>query len=265
MPEQFIFDSARYQRITTAREASLVEVLPELRERMGLKTALDIGCGLGHFSAALQKLGFSVVGADGRESNVLEARQRFPEIDFRVADVEEKSSSAWGSYDLVLCLGLLYHLENPMRAIRNLEAMSGKLLIVEGMCVSEGRPALYLLDEGRGEDQSLNGLAFYPSESGLIKMLYRSGFAHVWRLARLPDFPDFRSHARKKRGRTMLIASRLPLSVPSLVRAEEPACPWNLWTTRLGRVVEATQVGWRFAARPWPQKLATLRRRFARE
>ena len=38
-----------------------------------------------------------------------------------------------GEFDLVLCFGLLYHLENPMRTIRHLRALTGQGLLLESM------------------------------------------------------------------------------------------------------------------------------------
>jgi SAM-dependent methyltransferase len=263
--EEFIFDKPHYERFNAAREASLLDVVPKLRETIGLSTVLDMGCGLGHFSGFLTGLGFSVVGADGRDSNVTEARRRFPSIEFRVADLQERSAQDLGTYDMVLCLGLLYHLENPMQAIRNLEAMTSKFLVVEGMCVPFHRPSLYLLQEGSGEDQSLGAVALYPSESALVKMLYLSGFSHVWRWTNVPKHPHYRSNLVQKTARTILAASRMPLNLPALARVPEPACPWDMWTTTLGRAIEALRQVRRFAASPWPHKLATLGRRADRE
>jgi hypothetical protein len=41
--------------------------------------------------------------------------------------VEDLSLRDIGTVDLVLSVGLLYHLENPFRAIRNFHALTGKL------------------------------------------------------------------------------------------------------------------------------------------
>jgi len=62
---------------------------------------------------------------------VTEARRRFPHIPFEQADVEERAILELGKFDLVLCFGLLYHLENPLLAIRNLRGLTEKCLLVK--------------------------------------------------------------------------------------------------------------------------------------
>ncbi len=60
-------------------------------------------------------------------------------------------------------------------------------------------------------DQSLTDMAFYPSEPCLVKMLYRAGFAHVYRVPRLPEHDDFRETSDHARRRTILFASHQPV------------------------------------------------------
>jgi SAM-dependent methyltransferase len=107
-------------------------------------------------------------------------------VDFRVADVEDPSLAALGTFDLVVCFGLLYHLENPLRALRNIHALTGKLMLLESISVEGENPFLFLLDEPAGADQSLRAVSCYPSEGAIIKMAYRAGFPHVYRLSQPP-------------------------------------------------------------------------------
>ncbi len=106
-----------------------------LKPALGLRNALDAGCGVGFFAQTLTELGLETRGFDGRFENVVEARKRFPQIAFERGDIESAEIAALGTFDLVLCFGLLYHLENPMRAIRHLRALTGQGLLIESMCV----------------------------------------------------------------------------------------------------------------------------------
>jgi 2-polyprenyl-3-methyl-5-hydroxy-6-metoxy-1,4-benzoquinol methylase len=94
-----------------------------------------VGAGVGFFSQTLLECGLNVCGIEGRAENVSEARKRFPHIPFGQADIQERSTLELGKFDLVLCFGLLYHLENPLLAIRNLHALTGKCLLLESMCI----------------------------------------------------------------------------------------------------------------------------------
>ena len=46
----WVFDQAHYDALNTARESTVQSVLPDLKEWLGLKTALDLGCGLGYYA-----------------------------------------------------------------------------------------------------------------------------------------------------------------------------------------------------------------------
>jgi FkbM family methyltransferase len=229
MPAQSIFDQEHYVRHIAARGQFIKALIPALKKAVPLETALDAGCGLGFFADLLQKCGFQVRAFDGRDNNIDEARKRYPQIDFSVGDIEEKSIVQLGCSDLVLCFGLLYHLENPLRAIRHLQALTGKILLLETMCLPTSEPTALLRVEPDSDDQSLTDLAFYPSEGCIVKMLYHAGFKCVYRSAALPDHDDFRETTSHTRRRNVFVASAQTLNAPELALMPEPGEPQNPW------------------------------------
>lgn len=234
MAQQTVFDSPNTIRFNQARRNLLAELLPVWQRELGLKTAMDVGCGMGYFSALLVELGLETRAIDGRADNAAEARRRVPGLEVQVTDAEDDSLREAGSYDLVLGLGLLYHLENPFRAIRNLYALTGSMLIVDSMCVPAKLPLMHLREENSAaEDQGLTLAVCYPSEACLIKMLYRAGFSQVSRPVRLPDHPEFRGTWKQKKVRAMLVATRAACASPLLVPLAEPRGwddPWaRVW------------------------------------
>jgi len=236
MDTNFVFDQPHYDALNSAREATLGQLLKSLKKDLELRTAVDVGCGLGHFAVFLRDLGFDVLAVDGRQENVNEARRRSPDLEFRVANAEDTGIQALGKFDLVLCLGLLYHLENPFVAVRNLFAMTGKVAILEGMCVPGDEPIFAVRDESPTEDQGLRHVALYPSENGLVKLLYCSGFSHVYRLKTRPALREYGSTTAREQVRTMLVAAPCELSVEMLVPACEPPTDPDPWTIRHGPV-----------------------------
>jgi SAM-dependent methyltransferase len=256
-----IFDQPHSQRYMKAMADFLQWVLPELGARNQLVTALDSGCGIGLLADHLQRSGLQVKGFDGRQENVQEARRRFPTIPFKTANVESPEVTGLGHFDLVLCFGLLYHLENPFAALRNLHVLTKQVLLLQSICTPWGQPILMLRDECRGEDQGLNYVAFYPSESALVKMCYKVGFPFVYRSLRLPDHEDFRATRRRKQFRTILSASKRPLDSPSFSLLAEPTNPLlEPWNTAWGTVAEVLARAVRFAGKPWPAKMKLARR-----
>jgi SAM-dependent methyltransferase len=185
------FDQRQYRRLIATRAETIRRVVGKLKPVLSLTTALDAGCGVGFFSKTLEECGLNVCAFDGRAENVVEARKRFPSVPFETADIEDRNTLELGRFDFVLCCGLIYHLENPLLAIRNLRALTGKCLLLESMCIPDKNPLMLLREEPRADDQSLTDIACYPSEGSLVKMLYRSGFPAVYRVTPLPQHDDF--------------------------------------------------------------------------
>jgi len=207
----------------------VTRLLGEIKQPLGLRTAVDVGCGLGYFSSLLKSLGFEITGADGREQNVDEAQRRIPSIRFLRFDAEDPSLRSLGKFDLVFCFGLLYHLENPLLAIRHLEAMTDTLLLVEGVIFPGDEPTMGLVDEGPSEDQGLNHIAFYPTEACLQKMLYCAGFRFVYRFTTPPVHPGYHRNGRIPKIRTMLAASHKLITSPQLEVVPQPSTPVQPW------------------------------------
>jgi SAM-dependent methyltransferase len=237
--QQSVFDVPAARNLNSVRQSFIENFIVAVRTKEELSSVLDVGCGVGYFANFLKDLHFQVIATDGRDENVEEARTRNPEIRFLTQDVEDKSITGLGSFDLVLCLGLLYHLENPFRAIRNLYSVTKKVLLVETMYVPNSQPMMDLLDEATATNQALNYVAFYPSEACLIKMLYRSGFKFVYRFQQLPDAEQFKTTRYRKQSRTFLVGSNIPLAVSNLILVNEPFRPHygdtDPWNTPLAR------------------------------
>ena len=258
------FDQREYHKLIDARGETIRQVIRKLKPAMGLSTALDAACGVGFFSQTLAECGLNVCGFDGRAENIEEARKRFPGIPFERADAEDRGILQLGRFDVVLCFGLLYHLENPLLAIRNLRGLTEKCLLLESMCLPDEKASMLLRDEPRQDDQSLTELAFYPSEAMLVKMLYRSGFASVYRVISLPDHEDFRETTERARRRTVLMASTVPIDVAGFRLISEIREEGDPWARKPAVPATLSQRIARFLASPTRRKYITLANRLRR-
>lgn len=76
---------------------------------------LDLACLEGMYALELARRGAEVVAIEGREANVEKARFAAKalglEIDFQLGDVRDLRRGKHGEFDVVLCLGILYHLD----------------------------------------------------------------------------------------------------------------------------------------------------------
>jgi SAM-dependent methyltransferase len=240
------------------------DLLSELKYQLRVETAIDVGCGMGYFSAYLHSRGLQVTAVDGRKENVEEAGRRVPQVEFHTVNAEDYALRDLGQFDLVLCFGLLYHLENPFVALRHLHALTKHFLLVESVIFPGAEPMMALVDEEMHEDQGLNHLAFYPTEACLVKLMYRAGFPNVYRFSKMPEHDHYHSTQNARQVRTMLAASRSPLQTNLLEPAAEPRMGMKPWDPTSGMKEEVLlQKLRRFADKPLPDKIRSLKFRLS--
>lgn len=79
---------------------------------------LDLACLEGMYGIEFARHGATVVGIEGREANIEKARfvktvLSLDNIELEQDDVRHLSVEKYGQFDIVLCLGILYHLDVP--------------------------------------------------------------------------------------------------------------------------------------------------------
>jgi hypothetical protein len=79
---------------------------------------LDLGVLEGAFSIELARRGATVVGIEGREANIVKAQfakeaLSLNNVDFILDDIRDVTEKNYGRFDVILCLGILYHLNAP--------------------------------------------------------------------------------------------------------------------------------------------------------
>lgn len=119
-------------------------------------------------------------------------------------------------------------MENPFLVIRNLHALTSKVLLIESIVLSNRWSIANLVNKGQSQDQSLRHIAFVPYESCLIKMLYHASFPFIYTLTTLPYHEDFRQTRKSRRKRTMLITIKAPLQL-SLFRLVAESLTKDSW------------------------------------
>jgi hypothetical protein len=196
-----------------------------LNERLGDDrselTALDLASHQGWFAVNMARSGFgSVLGIDARESHVTDSElirdiYGLDQLSFRQGDVHDLDPEQTGRFDVVLMLGLLYHLENPIGALRVCRSLCKNLCLIEtqvvpGMSgyVDYGsyqfvRPLkgnFGIIDETgetHGPEASITGICLVPSLDALIWVLHKVGFSEVTVLEPPADaYEQLRYHKR---------------------------------------------------------------------
>jgi len=97
------------------------------------KRVLDIGAWDGWFSFEAERRGAAVTSVDCQEqANYLELHRKLgSKADYRNLDLFELPWVDLGKFDIVFCLGVLYHLRHPLWGLEILCGLSTELVIVE--------------------------------------------------------------------------------------------------------------------------------------
>lgn len=208
-----LFDQPFYLAINRARWSVFKELLAAARQAGPITSVLDAGCGPGWFAKRLAAAGLEVLGVDARPELVEMARRRAPAAAFDLFDFDGAAlDAAPQPRDAVLAFGLLYHLENPLRALRILRACARRALFLETMTVPEAGVLARLVAENPNETQGFHGLALVLTPEALAQALFAVGFAHVYRYEGPVDHPDFADTDRRRKRRDIFLAVDAPVS-----------------------------------------------------
>jgi tRNA (mo5U34)-methyltransferase len=174
-------------------------------------TAVDLACHQGWFALQLARRNFrSIVGVDAREEHLADARLMAEVLGVKTframkSDIEAARADDIGVHDVTLMLGLLYHLENPVRALRLARSITRRTLVIETQVVPHmsgmvdwgswrfQRPMVGVFGivdetgETHASEASMHGICLAPSIETLEWLLRRVGFARVERLMPPPD------------------------------------------------------------------------------
>jgi SAM-dependent methyltransferase len=128
------------------------------------KTVLEVGCGYGDLGAHFLALGAQVTFADAREEHLDVVRARYPEARRVRLDAAERFPFPDDGFDLVLHLGVLYHL--PPDAVKAAIAEAcriGRQMCLETIVSDSDDPTYCPATVEAGYDQAFGGTGSRPS------------------------------------------------------------------------------------------------------
>jgi hypothetical protein len=169
---------------------------------------LDLACHEGIYSIEFARHGTNVLGIEGRRAHIEKAvfvkdALSLNNVNFAQDDVRNLSKQKYGSFDVVLCLGILYHLDVPdvFRFIESISEVCDDIAVIDTR-IAAGPTSSYVYDgtrywgnrisEGHKLDDSSeekikrywasldNVTSFHLSRTSLYCMLCRAGFTSVY-------------------------------------------------------------------------------------
>jgi SAM-dependent methyltransferase len=168
---------------------------------------LDLGCLEGMYAIELARRGASVLGIEGREANLekgvfVKDVLSLNNLRLVMDDVRNLSQEKYGSFDVVLCLGILYHLDIPdaFTFIERVSEVCKKLAIIDTHICRQGAESVtykgrkYSGSRYREHDPNSplgeriskawasldNPESFYMTRASLYNVLGHVGFTSVY-------------------------------------------------------------------------------------
>jgi len=139
-----------------------------------------------------------------------------------VADFATADLDAVGTFDVVLYLGVLYHMKEPLRAVERLRAVTDGVAVIETQAVHvRGLETVSLLQFFAGGELAGDfGNWFIPSIEGLRQLVLAAGFSRVETIVGRPESPN----AEPVRWRRVL--RRVLRRVPATGPTNHPQCTY---------------------------------------
>jgi hypothetical protein len=197
--------------IVATHETRAQLVFPVLDERFEGRwrkiRCLDMACHQGWFAMQAALRGAREVhGVDVRPEHIERARlvAELADLDnaaFERGDLFDLDPDAQGTFDLTLFLGILYHLEDPVGALKKARALTHELCVIETQVARSTPPMSYMwgpdphprtgsaIAVGRVDELHAaegGAVVLVPTLEALYDLLYAVGFSDVRRAQPAP-------------------------------------------------------------------------------
>lgn len=222
----------------------------ELRGAFQGERILDVGCLEGYFSVECALQGANVVGVDGKTINVRKCEfvrsvLNVPNLTFVKDDAMRLTRKKYGSFDVVLALGLLYHLNDPFKFLTNMAELCDGFILIDshialadqpksignswkpdlsslrqfkvnkrmysGRLFREFAPGSSQLSKDLSSTASLkNDFSIWLTEESLVTLLRDVGFGQISKVVFPKDRPNWWSDVRADSRVLMLAGKRKP-------------------------------------------------------
>jgi tRNA (mo5U34)-methyltransferase len=144
----------------------------------------DIGCNCGFFSLEMANRGAKhCLGIDLRDFNIAQAKwlgslYGIDNAEFRVGNVKDLGNE---QFDVVLNLGLMYHLSTPFEVLQACYRMTKEVCVIDSICHTEPFSGYHVVCDKNIHSPIEGDLSFelQPTYRGLLDTIFSVGFSHV--------------------------------------------------------------------------------------
>lgn len=203
-----IFDQALINRHQQRKSYFWRPVVDLLSGSLSGKRVLDLGCNAGFWSLCAVEYGCEyVLGIDGRQMHIDQANLVFElkgidrsRYDFRCGNIFDILTENIGSFDVVLCLGLLYHISKHINLLECVSRINTDILVIDTSLSSKDGSVLEIYNDSLDEPRNSCDyqLVMWPTHRAVLDMVKQFGY-HIVTLK--PDFTDFTGAIDYKQGK----------------------------------------------------------------
>jgi len=221
-----IGDPTRVNRHRQRKQYFFEPMVQLLGGSLAGKRVLDLGCNAGFWSLAAADAGADhVLGIDGRQMHVDQSKFVFDvkgidrsRYDFVQGNIFDYDFASHGRFDVVLCLGLMYHISKHMQLLEVIDAVNDDVLVIDtALSLARGS---YLRVHRESTDSPRNTVDYEivmsPTQQALGDMVGQFGYSIAVLKPRFKDWsgsPEYRFGQRKAficAKRTNVAALRVP-------------------------------------------------------
>jgi SAM-dependent methyltransferase len=184
-----IADPTRVSRHQQRQDYFFKPLVDLLGGSLSGKHVLDLGCNAGYWSLCAIEAGCNyVLGIDGRAMHVEQANLVFEvndvdpqRYDFRCANLFDVMDDDMGRFDIVLCLGLLYHVSKPMSLLEWIAGLNSDLLVIDTTLSSLPGSAFEVFHEPIDDPRAAcdRELVLIPTRAAVLDMVRVLGYQAV--------------------------------------------------------------------------------------
>lgn len=215
-----IFERAHVNRHAQRRDYFFEPLTRLCGGSLAGKRVLDLGCNAGFWSLAAIEAGAEfVLGIDGRQMHVDQANLVFDAkgVDparyrFQLSDIFQLEL-ADDPFDIVLCLGLLYHVSKPFELMERIDRWSDDLLVIDTTLDARVNGAYFRivgqdLDDPRSAVD--RAVALHPTSRAVKRLTETYGYRCVMLRPRFTSWEGAQTY-RDGRRRAFMCAKRTAL------------------------------------------------------